>query len=51
MAYRASTGDFYTDTYSSEDTKEMTVVAWIVFIVAVFILNIVLMNFIIAVIS
>eukprot|EP00347_Sterkiella_histriomuscorum_P023097 403335961 len=50
MAFRASTGDFQIDNfYELEDTH--IIFAWIVWISAVLFLNIILLNFIIAVIS
>eukprot|EP00347_Sterkiella_histriomuscorum_P014018 403362477 len=50
MAFRASTGDFQIDNfYQLEDTH--IIFAWIVWISAVLFLNIILLNFIIAVIS
>eukprot|EP00347_Sterkiella_histriomuscorum_P018610 403344863 len=50
MAFRASTGDFQIDNlYQLEETH--IIFAWIVWISAVLFLNIVLLNFIIAVIS
>ena len=50
MAYRLSTGDFQTDNYNLIG-KELVAVTWVIWILAVLVLNIIMMNFIIAVIS
>lgn len=50
QAFRTSTGDFDTESYGDQDDSLVTL-TWIIFILAVFVLNIILMNFIIAVIS
>ncbi|CDW83686.1 serine threonine protein kinase [Stylonychia lemnae] len=50
MAFRASTGDFQIDNYYQLD-KHHIQFAWVIWISAVLILNIILLNFIIAVIS
>ena len=43
-------GDFDTDSYQTF-SRSISITAWIVWVVAVFVLNIILMNFIIALIS
>ena len=50
MIFRLSTGDFGVDNYKDE-TSYLGIVAWLIWLVAVLVLNIVLMNFLIAVIS
>ncbi|CDW78462.1 wd-40 repeat protein [Stylonychia lemnae] len=50
MAFRLSTGDFDTDGFS-ELPQELIITIWLIWILAVVILNLILMNFIIAVIS
>jgi len=50
MAFRASTGDFQLDSYNELPNNNL-LFAWIIWITAVLILNIILLNFIIAVIS
>ncbi|CDW71536.1 serine threonine protein kinase [Stylonychia lemnae] len=50
MAFRVSSGDFQLDDYSGQEGL-LVLVSWIIWILAVFTLNIVFMNFIIAVIS
>ena len=50
MAFRTSLGDFEVDGYPGLQSY-MIIVAWIIWILAVFILNVIFMNFIIAVIS
>eukprot|EP00347_Sterkiella_histriomuscorum_P008062 403346519 len=50
MAFRASTGDFQLDMYSSLNENHI-IYAWLIWISAVLFLNIILLNFIIAVIS
>jgi len=50
MAFRASTGDFQLDNYNELPDSNLKF-AWIIWISAVLILNIILLNFIIAVIS
>lgn len=49
MSFRLSTGDFELDDYSGQ--KKMVVVSWLIWLIAVFVLNLTFMNFIIAVIS
>ena len=50
MSFRTSTGDFEIDEYQNLDSS-LIIVAWIIWIFAVLILNVIFMNFIIAVIS
>ncbi|CDW91093.1 wd-40 repeat protein [Stylonychia lemnae] len=50
MAFRISSGDFQLDNYQNQGSL-LVIVSWIIWISAVFTLNIVFMNFIIAVIS
>lgn len=50
MSFRTSTGDFEVDDYA-EMVSPIVYISWIVWLIAVLILNIVFMNFIIAVIS
>eukprot|EP00347_Sterkiella_histriomuscorum_P014859 403359252 len=50
MAFRASTGDFQVDNFNQLEDKHI-IFAWIIWISAVLFLNIILLNFIIAVIS
>jgi len=50
MVFRLSTGDFGMDNFKDE-ASFLGVVAWIIWLIAVLVLNIVLMNFLIAVIS
>ena len=47
---RVSMGDFDTDAYQTF-SRSIAITAWIVWVLSVFILNIILMNFIIALIS
>jgi len=49
MAFRTSSGDFNVDDYQFQDS--LVYISWIVWIIAVLVLNIIFMNFIIAVIS
>ena len=51
MAYRTSLGDFMLDDYKDQMATSTVTVSWVIWAVAVFILNIIFMNFIIAVIS
>ena len=51
VAFRLSTGDFDLDPYKTISPFSLLIIAWINWILAVLILNFVLMNFIIAVIS
>lgn len=50
MAYRLSLGDFTTD-YISESKAYLIPFIWVIWVIAVLLLNIIFMNFIIAVIS
>lgn len=50
MSFRTSTGDFELDGYPELDSQ-LIILAWIIWIFAVLILNVIFMNFIIAVIS
>jgi len=50
MSFRTSTGDFELDAYPDLDSQ-LIILAWIVWVFAVLILNVIFMNFIIAVIS
>ncbi|CDW78074.1 wd-40 repeat protein [Stylonychia lemnae] len=50
MAFRISSGDFNTDGYKDQQSY-LVIITWIIWIVAVLVLNVVFMNFIIAVIS
>ncbi|CDW84834.1 wd-40 repeat protein [Stylonychia lemnae] len=50
MIFRISAGDFTTDNYKDQ-SQYLIILTWIVWIIAVIILNIIFMNFIIAVIS
>ncbi|CDW79774.1 wd-40 repeat protein [Stylonychia lemnae] len=49
MAFRTSSGDFNVDDYSNQGN--LVIISWMIWIVAVLVLNIIFMNFIIAVIS
>ena len=49
-SFRVSMGDFDTDSYQTF-SRSISITAWIVWVLAVFVLNIILMNFIIALIS
>jgi hypothetical protein len=51
MSFRTSTGDFEVDEYPSIDYAVVRYLAWLIWLFAVLILNVVFMNFIIAVIS
>ena len=57
MAFRTSLGDFDVDSYGTTLEEaggskiEIIVLRWIVWILAVFVMNVIFMNFIIAVIS
>ena len=50
MIFRLSTGDFGVENFKDE-ASFLRVIAWLLWLVAVLVLNIVLMNFLIAVIS
>ncbi|CDW73225.1 UNKNOWN [Stylonychia lemnae] len=50
MAFRISSGDFQLEDYQRQD-DELALVSWLIWLIAVISLNIVFMNFIIAVIS
>ncbi|CDW90739.1 UNKNOWN [Stylonychia lemnae] len=50
MAFRISSGDFQLDDYHNQDDG-LVIFTWIIWLIAVMILNIIFMNFIIAVIS
>ncbi|CDW74969.1 UNKNOWN [Stylonychia lemnae] len=50
MAFRISSGDFQLDDYHSQ-TDGLVIFTWIIWLIAVLTLNVVFMNFIIAVIS
>jgi Ion transport protein len=50
MSFRTSTGDFEVDDYAEKESA-IVYITWIIWLIAVLILNIVFMNFIIAVIS
>ena len=50
MIFRLSTGDFGVENYRDEKSF-LNIVAWLIWVIAVLVLNIVLMNFLIAVIS
>lgn len=49
MAFRTSTGDFEVDEFANQDN--LIIITWIVWLIAVIILQMIFMNFIIAVIS
>jgi hypothetical protein len=51
MSFRTSTADFEIDAYSEIDYAIVRYLAWLIWLIAVLILNVVFMNFIIAVIS
>lgn len=51
MALRTSLGDFELDNYNDEQEIEITIMRWLIWVIGVFILNVIFMNFIIAVIS
>ena len=51
MAFRTSSGDFYVDSFKETNSTLLVVMSWALWIIAVFVLNIIFMNFIIAVIS
>lgn len=51
MAFRVSTGDFDLDSYDDISNFTLMVIAWVNWVLSVLILNIIFMNFIIAVIS
>ena len=56
MAFRTSLGDFDVDSYGTTidgepEKLEIIILRWIVWIMAVFVMNVIFMNFIIAVIS
>eukprot|EP00347_Sterkiella_histriomuscorum_P017796 403347960 len=50
MAFRTSLGDFNVDSYKDQ-SQPLAIISWIIWIIAVMILNVMFMNFIIAVIS
>eukprot|EP00347_Sterkiella_histriomuscorum_P009011 403342872 len=50
MAFRTSSGDFNVDSYKDQSST-LVVISWLAWIVAVMLLNVMFMNFIIAVIS
>ncbi|CDW79775.1 wd-40 repeat protein [Stylonychia lemnae] len=51
MIFRISSGDFAVENYKDQPTTVLIALSWLIWLVAVLILNIVFMNFIIAVIS
>ncbi|CDW83104.1 wd-40 repeat protein [Stylonychia lemnae] len=51
MIFRISSGDFAVDNYKNQGSTLMITLSWTIWVIAVLILNIVFMNFIIAVIS
>lgn len=51
MAFRTSLGDFDVDSFSSLPGGSIIIAAWIIWLIAVIISNIIFMNFLIAVIS
>jgi len=51
MAVRTSLGDFDLDNYNDGSNLGIIVLRWIIWLVSVFIMNVIFMNFIIAVIS
>ena len=52
MAFRTSSGDFDLDNFgNSGDSLAIMILRWSIWILAVFIMNVIFMNFIIAVIS
>ena len=51
MIFRISSGDFAVDNYKDQYPGFLVPLTWTIWVIAVFILNIVFMNFIIAVIS
>eukprot|EP00347_Sterkiella_histriomuscorum_P013895 403362947 len=50
MAFRTSSGDFNVDSYKDQSSV-LVVISWVIWIIAVMLLNVMFMNFIIAVIS
>eukprot|EP00347_Sterkiella_histriomuscorum_P003632 403363541 len=50
MAFRTSSGDFNVDSYKDQ-SQALVIISWTIWVIAVFLLNIMFMNFIIAVIS
>ena len=50
MTFRISSGDFSTDDYNQQ-SNFLIPITWSIWIIAVFVLNVIFMNFIIAVIS
>eukprot|EP00347_Sterkiella_histriomuscorum_P009500 403340976 len=50
MAFRTSSGDFNVDSYKDQSSA-LVIISWIIWIIAVMLLNVMFMNFIIAVIS
>lgn len=51
MAVRTSLGDFDLDNYNEGTSNGMIILRWTIWLLAVFIMNVIFMNFIIAVIS
>jgi hypothetical protein len=50
MAFRTSSGDFYVDSFKDQPPS-LIGISWLIWVIAVIILNVIFMNFIIAVIS
>eukprot|EP00347_Sterkiella_histriomuscorum_P008450 403345053 len=50
MAFRTSSGDFNVDSYKDQSSS-LVIISWVIWIIAVMLLNVMFMNFIIAVIS
>eukprot|EP00347_Sterkiella_histriomuscorum_P015684 403356086 len=50
MAFRTSSGDFNVDSYKDQSSA-LVIISWVIWIIAVMLLNVMFMNFIIAVIS
>jgi len=51
MAFRTSLGDFDVDNYADDSNLGIIILRWTIWLVGVFILNVIFMNFVIAVIS
>ena len=51
MAVRTSLSDFDFDGYNNSQNTTMIYIRWIIWLISAFIMNVILMNFIIAVIS
>jgi hypothetical protein len=51
MAFRTSLGDFELDDYEDDSSMGIILFRWFIWLTGVFILNVIFMNFIIAVIS